>query len=260
MKFLESYSQYNLISEGLKYHLTNNISILENVFRPGSKSFYDLLEEVRNYFDKGNIILEGVDNDLFSETEIGKFDLYEGRVVPLDLPMINEDLSPQVTGDRVFSIHDKKPGDLIRVEGEYVTLVEPKLWTKNKEASCLSFEAELNGKKVNVKFDDGYDAYIFESLYKGKKVKLNKPMRSSGPKKYKVYVKNQKTGKVKVVHFGDAKGGLTAKINDPEARKSFVARHRCSEKKQKTQPGYWSCRLPRYSKLLGISGGGNFYW
>lgn len=249
MKFLESYSKFNLISEGLKYHLDQNKSILENVFRPGSKSFYDLLEEVRNHFDKGNILLEGVDNEIYTETEIGRFDLYEGRVVPLDLPMLNEDLSPQVTGDRVFSIHDKKPGDLIRVEGEYVTLVKPKSWNNNKEASCLSFEAELNGKKVNVKFDDGYDAYIFESLYKGKKVQLNKPMRSSGPKKYKVYVKNPKTGNVKVVHFGDVKGGLKAKVSDPKARARFSKRMNCKEKTNKLTPGYWACRVNRYSHL-----------
>ena len=44
---------------------------------------------------------------------------------------------------------------------------------------------------------------------------LNKPKRSSGKKKYVVYVKNPKTGNVKKIEFGDEKGGLTSKINDP---------------------------------------------
>ena len=74
-----------------------------------------------------------------------------------------------------------------------------------------------------------------EIEYKGKKIKLNKPMRSSGPKKYKVYVKDPKTGNVKKVNFGDAKGGLTSKVNNPEARKSFVARHRCNRKWKPTR-------------------------
>ena len=86
---------------------------------------------------------------------------------------------------------------------------------------------------------------------------LNKPKRG-GNKKYYVYVKNDK-GNVIKVEFGDT-SGLTAKINDPAARKSFVARHNCAQKNDKTKPGYWACRLPKYAKALGLSGGGNFFW
>lgn len=91
---------------------------------------------------------------------------------------------------------------------------------------------------------------INEAEYKGKKVDLNKPMRSSGPKKYKVYVKNPKTGNIKVVNFGDVKGGLSAKVSDPKARTAFAKRHRCSEKKDKTTSGYWACRLNRFGHLF----------
>ena len=98
-----------------------------------------------------------------------------------------------------------------------------------------------------------------EAKYKGKEVKLNKPMRSSGPKKYKVYTKNDK-GNVIVVNFGDAKGGLTAKINNKEARKAFSDRHNCPAKKDKTKAGYWSCRLPRYASLLGLKSSFGGYW
>ena len=90
-----------------------------------------------------------------------------------------------------------------------------------------------------------------------KDVKLNSPKRG-GAKKYYVYVKNDK-GNIIKVQFGDT-SGLTAKIDDPAARKSFAARHNCDQKKDKTTPGYWSCRLPKYSKELGLKGGGNFFW
>lgn len=91
-------------------------------------------------------------------------------------------------------------------------------------------------------------------------VELNKPKRNGGPgKKYYVYVKNDK-GNVIKVSFGDVKGGLTAKISDDAARKSFVARHNCDQKKDKTKAGYWACRLPYYAKDLGLSGGGKFFW
>lgn len=89
-------------------------------------------------------------------------------------------------------------------------------------------------------------------------VVLNKPKRG-GPKKFYVYVKDPTTGSIKKVNFGGTTG-LTAKINNPEARKNFAARHNCADKTDKTSPGYWACRLPRYAASVGLSGGGNFFW
>ena len=89
---------------------------------------------------------------------------------------------------------------------------------------------------------------------------LNKPKRSSGKKKYVVYVKNTKTGNVKKIEFGDEKGGLTSKINDREAARNFASRHNCDTKTDKLSPGYWACRLPKYAKDLGLKGGGNYFW
>lgn len=89
------------------------------------------------------------------------------------------------------------------------------------------------------------------------KQELNKPKRG-GSKKFYVYVKNQK-GNVVKVEWGDT-SGLSVKMNDPDARKSFAARHNCSEKKDKTKPGYWACNTPKYAGQLGLKGGGNFFW
>jgi len=100
---------------------------------------------------------------------------------------------------------------------------------------------------------------INEAEYQGREVELNKPKRSSGPKKYQVYVKNDK-GNVIKVNFGDEKGGLTTKINNPEARKAFADRHDCKNKKDKTKAGYWSCNLPKYRKALGMGDNMNTYW
>lgn len=98
---------------------------------------------------------------------------------------------------------------------------------------------------------------INEAEYQGREVDLNKPKRG-GKKKFYVYVKNDK-GNVIKIQFGDTTG-LTAKINDPGARKSFAARHQCHLKKDKTKAGYWSCNLPRYASELGLKGGGAFFW
>lgn len=95
------------------------------------------------------------------------------------------------------------------------------------------------------------DAITLEAEYQGKTVSLNKPKRG-GSKKFYVYVRDPKTKNIKKVSFGSS--GMSVKANDPERVKSFVARHDCKNKNDKTKAGYWSCRLPRY-KSLGIKGG-----
>jgi hypothetical protein len=87
---------------------------------------------------------------------------------------------------------------------------------------------------------------------------LGKPKRG-GSKKFYVYVKNPKTKKIKKISFGDTTG-LSAKINNPKARKAFAARHDCKNKTDKTKASYWSCRLPRYSKLLGLKSSFSGFW
>jgi hypothetical protein len=97
-----------------------------------------------------------------------------------------------------------------------------------------------------------------EAEDKKKNPPLGKPKRG-GSKKFYVYVKNPKTKKIKKVSFGDTTG-LSAKINNPEARRAFAARHDCKNKKDKTKASYWSCRLPRYAKLLGLKSSFSGFW
>ena len=74
---------------------------------------------------------------------------------------------------------------------------------------------------------------------KRKEAALNKPFRTpEGPKKFAVYVRN-KEGNIIIVRFGDPE--MEIKRDDPERRKSFRARHKCSEQKDKTTAAYWSC-------------------
>ncbi len=84
-----------------------------------------------------------------------------------------------------------------------------------------------------------WDDVIIEAEYRGRKVKLNKPMRGD-VKKFKVYVRNPKTGNVKKVNFGDKK--MRIKKSNPKRRKSFRARHNCDNPGPKTKARYWSCR------------------
>ena len=78
-----------------------------------------------------------------------------------------------------------------------------------------------------------------EAEYQGRKVKLGKP--SAGDvKKFKVYVRDPKTGNVKKVNFGQK--GARIKKDNPARRKSFRARHNCDNPGPRTKARYWSCR------------------
>ena len=78
-----------------------------------------------------------------------------------------------------------------------------------------------------------------EAEYQGRKVTLNKPTRGD-VKKFKVYVKDPKTGNVKKVNFGDP--NMKIKKSNPKRRKSFRARHNCDNPGPKTKARYWSCK------------------
>ena len=87
---------------------------------------------------------------------------------------------------------------------------------------------------------------------------LNKPFRTpSGPKKFSVYVKNEK-GNVVKVNFGDPK--MEIKRDDPNRRKNFRARHNCDNPGPKTKARYWSCRQWRGGKKVEASDNGEYEW
>ncbi len=97
---------------------------------------------------------------------------------------------------------------------------------------------------------------LMELKHRGRTVHLSRPFRTpGGPKKYAVYVKS-KNGKVKKVTFGDP--NMRSRAGNKARRKSFAARHRCSQKKDRTTAGYWSCRSHRM-RSLGNKGRGK-YW
>lgn len=76
-----------IFSESLKYHLDNNKPITENIFRPGSEAFFNVIKEARQLFDSGKVQLCDIDKELYESTEIGNFGYFNGELVPLDLPM-----------------------------------------------------------------------------------------------------------------------------------------------------------------------------
>jgi hypothetical protein len=78
-----------------------------------------------------------------------------------------------------------------------------------------------------------------EAEYRGRKIKLGKIMRGD-VKKFKVFVKDPKTGNIKKVNFGDP--NMKIKKYIPARRKSFRARHNCDNPGPRTKARYWACR------------------
>jgi hypothetical protein len=171
------------ISDELKYHIENGITLSENIFRIYSDNYFNLINEVRKLYNKGLIDLNNKDRWIV-ESDLGKSVILEsGEKVWLDAP---------------FEVQE--------------TLTEAK--------------------------------------HRGKNVRLGSPFRTpGGPKKFAVYVKSP-GGNIKKVTFGDP--NLRVRNASKSRAKSFRARHKCDQKKDRTTAGYWSCNVSRYRKKLGL--------
>jgi hypothetical protein len=107
-----------------------------------------------------------------------------------------------------------------------------------------------NGDEVWLDAPIELEIPITEAKHRGKNVKLNSPFRTpGGPKKFAVYVKSP-SGNIKKVTFGDP--NLRVKNANKARAKSFRARHKCDQKKDRTKAGYWACNVSRYRKKLGL--------
>jgi hypothetical protein len=123
------------------------------------------------------------------------------------------------------------------------------------EAMILAEAGVIDEYEIN------FDAVIEEELnmisevkHKGREVKLGKVMKGD-TKKFKVYVKDKKTGNVKKVNFGDP--NMEIRRDNPKARKSFRARHGCGTGRasDRTKAAYWSCRMWSKKPVSKIVGG-----
>ena len=174
------------LSEGLRFHVDNEIGIADNIYRHGTDRYFSLINETRELWSAGKLNLSEADVEIM-ESNLGEFIEYRGVKVPLDFPMYLEE------------------------------------------------------KKAKKKKDPP----------------VGKPTKNTGGgKKYKVFVRNPKTGRIKKITYGDAKGGLKGNWNNAEARKSFAARHNCADKKDRTKAGYWACRA---HKDFGTNVPGRFW-
>jgi len=189
---------------------------------------------------------------LVTEVNSKKMVLKEGAETSESLKYhINEGLT---LSENVYRIYSDEFFNLINeVRNLYelglIHLNEEDKWIVNTDIGKTAiFEGETVWLDMPFEVED--DEMVNEAEYHGRKVTLNSPFRTSGgSKKFAVYVKSP-SGNVKIVRFGDP--NLRVRNNNPGARKSFRARHKCDQKHDKTKAGYWACNVARYRKKLGI--------
>jgi hypothetical protein len=252
-----------LMTENMQYHIDNKKPLYETTLPYGSKEYLDLWVEARYLYSRGALNVEGIDKEKITETDLGEYGIFEGQLVPLDMPMLEEGL---LTEDNI--------AELEKIKKEIEALKPSLSWIDSVTFSSYSgdldirLDYELDPQEIkqlsqlaskynmNLLYKTGKNATLSkrrvppknelnEAEYQGRKVTLGKPSQGD-VKKFKVYVKNDK-GKVVKVNFGfggkSAKGKrMVIKDKNPKRRAAFRARHNCKNPGPRWKARYWSCK------------------
>ena len=254
-----------LMTENMQYHIDNKKPLYETTLPYGSKEYLDLWVEARYLYSRGALNVEGIDKEKITETDLGEYGMFEGQLVPLDMPMLEEVL-----------LTENNIAELDKIKKEIEALMPSLSWIDDVTVSSYSgdlyidLDYELDPQEVQqlsqlaskynmdlMRKSSGKNASLVkrrvppksqelnEAEYQGRKVQLGKPMQGDS-KKFKVYVKNEK-GKVVKVNFGfggtSAKGKrMSIKVKNPKRRAAFRARHNCKNPGPRWKARYWSCK------------------
>ena len=254
-----------LMTENMQYHIDNKKPLYETTLPYGSKEYLDLWVEARYLYSRGALNVEGIDKEKITETDLGEYGIFEGQLVPLDMPMLEEVL-----------LTENNIAELDKIKKEIEALMPSLSWIDDVNVSSYSGDLYIDldykldpqetkqlsqlASKYNMDLmrkSSGKNASLVkrrvppksqelnEAEYQGRKVQLGKPMQGDS-KKFKVYVKNAK-GKVVKVNFGfggtSAKGKrMSIKVKNPKRRAAFRARHNCKNPGPRWKARYWSCK------------------
>lgn len=275
------------------FHIINSIPLHENAFRYGSDAYFETFRQARQQLREGKLEnIHWFDREILENTDLGEWVTLKGGIrVPLDMPISEDVMNHHLrqliesresgySSEDIYTIENpdlERDAETGREEPDeievYVEWGSPSGDFEIDKVVRLDTGEDITEKiqgqsyynlahdiKQRVEQQRSRGEYLEEAEYQGKKVELNKPKRG-GSKKFYVYTRNPKTKKIIKVSFGAQGGGgsLAVKLKDPKARANFAKRHNCASKNDKTKAGYWACRLPRYAKSLGLSGGGQWW-
>ena len=182
----ESKFVHTPISEGLKYHIDNQIPLNENIYRIGSKEYMKLYSEARSLYSRNKLDVSEDDKYFLTETHVGDFGMFEGKRVPLDIPMISEqmDLEDEIANEEFGMDYDQlgpNEKEWVRDEMDNMNRIDEKLpFEENlkkiiKEKLCKKGEAY---RKRRMAAGEKSSAYL-----SGRAVKVCKGQMSGKKKK-----------------------------------------------------------------------------
>lgn len=132
MKFIKTFEDWNQVSPELKAHIDEGLDLTNSFFRLGSDAYTKLFEEVKQYWDKDNIILKGPSAWMTKNLEVGKDAVYQGKKVKLD--------SPERGGNKKFIVYRNtgktdKDGN---IKAKKIEWGDPKLSVKNDDPGAAA--------------------------------------------------------------------------------------------------------------------------
>jgi hypothetical protein len=135
-------------SSNLRYHLNKNLPLHENIFRYGSDAQLQLFKEARELYNKGLLYLNSHDRWLIENTSIGEYGEFEGKLVSLDVPFVEEEMlnEAEYQGKEVPLGKPKRGGS----KKFYVYVKNP----KTKKIKKVQFGAAGGGQNLAVKIRD----------------------------------------------------------------------------------------------------------
>jgi hypothetical protein len=138
----ENFQSRVLMTENMKYHIDNNKPLYETTLPYGSKEYLDLWVEARYLYSRNALNVEGIDKEKITETHLGEYGIFEGQMVPLDMPMLEEGLLTEA-----------------EYQGRKVTLNKPsqgdskkfKVYVKNAKGKVVKVNFGFGGKSAKGK-------------------------------------------------------------------------------------------------------------
>ncbi len=227
------------IKDGVR--VNNCVKVNENMDEDEEELYYDAINHM------GNLYHALTDKKWTAAatylSELGMLYQEAGVYLPDAIDMVT-DRRVKMHIEQIYGLLDDNKEDVIR---GILTMIKTGHESVTSVSNLISVLEEFGAEWSEL---DALEAAVSKSLpnkldeaeYRGRKVQLGKPMRGD-VRKYKVFVKDPKTGNIKKVNFGDP--NMEIRRDDPERRKSFRARHGCGTPRasDRTKAAYWSCRM-----------------
>jgi hypothetical protein len=131
-----------LMTENMQYHIDNKKPLYETTLPYGSKEYLDLWVEARYLYSRGALNVEGIDLEKITETDLGEYGIFEGQLVPLDMPMPDDDtLNEAEYQGRKVQLGKPMQGDIKKF----------KVYVKNDKGKVVKVNFGFGGKSAKGK-------------------------------------------------------------------------------------------------------------